>query len=115
MDKLPNTPEERGAFPHGIGHDNFDDPIKILIKLERPIYDWLASYITTEEGCTSFTDSIERTIETLIRALASDGLDLDFVKNQLAPEEFTKKIEHDDITYEGGDESLNDDDIDLPF
>jgi len=93
MKDQPKTPEERGAWPEPPGLDNFSEPVEVSIILERPIYDWLSAYVMIDEGCTSFTASVERTLETFIRALAKDGIDLDFVKNNLVPVEFDQKIE----------------------
>lgn len=93
MKGSPKNPKERGAWPEQPGTKNFDDPVEVTIMLERPVYEWLAKYLTTDEGCTSFTASVEETFSTFIRALAKDGLDLDFVKNHLAPQDFTEKID----------------------
>lgn len=83
---MTDTPKTHGAWPEDIGVYNHNDPIKLTITLERKTHALLCAYVGSEKWNTSFTGSIEQTIETLIRGLVSDGIDLDFIKDNLAPE-----------------------------
>lgn len=72
---------ERAIYPHKLPSPRFhDDPVKVMIQMERPVYDFLCAIA----GETQITASVEDTIETLVRTLADDnGFSMDFLKRCL--------------------------------
>lgn len=80
-DSEPKTPAERGAWPEPVGTMNFDEPVEVLVTLERSTYQWLADFVAGE-GSSSFTPSVEGAIDTLIRA-AKGELEFDWLQTMV--------------------------------
>lgn len=61
MKRQPETPGEAGRWPATEEIDHHDNPVDVLIRLEKPVYDWLKRYV--EENGSSVFSSFERSIE----------------------------------------------------
>lgn len=75
MKKQPETPREAAIWPELEEIDHHDQPVNVMIRLEKPVYDWLKRYV--EEHNSSVFSSFERSVETLIRAMAKDDWTLE--------------------------------------